>query len=278
MPPRPFPQALSIGTDICHHPRFNKYFSAHNPTNSTRDLLKLFDKTLLPSEQRVFWRRFTPSSQLSSTASLSWDQKTAESAAVYLGGRWAAKEAVVKAFAGKRRLMLREIEIRRDGKTNAPFGIVIDGVVGREVEYQSAKEIYANLVQKWRVRDRIDRESVKDGDSAKDVRSSTSTPESAPTPTPTPIPRILDKDGKLDFNAFQEALTCTSNKGPRIVKTPVSERRDRCRLAALEAEYNRMVEAERKADAFSKMEGQIVKISISHDGDYCVATALAAFD
>ncbi|KAI5239412.1 hypothetical protein E4T43_06788 [Aureobasidium subglaciale] len=275
MPPRPFPQALSIGTDICHHPRFQKYFSAHNPTNSTQDLLKLFDKTLLPSEQRVFWRRFTPSSHLSSATSISWDQKTAESAAVYLGGRWAAKEAVVKAFAGKRRLMLREIEIRRDGKTKEPFGIVIDEVVGREVEeYQSAKEVFANLVQKWRVRNRIDRESVKDVEPAKDARSSTSTPES----TPTPIPQILDEDGKLNFNAVQEALTFTSDKGPRIVKMPVSERRDRSRLAALEAEYNRMVEAERKADGFSKMEGQIVKISISHDGDYCVATALAAFD
>ncbi|KAI5199094.1 hypothetical protein E4T39_06455 [Aureobasidium subglaciale] len=268
MPPRPFPQALSIGTDICHHPRFLKYFSAKNPT-STRDLLKLFDKTLLPSEQRAFWRRFTTSSQLTSAASITWNQKTAEYAAVYLGGRWAAKEAIVKAFAAKRRLVLREIEIRRDARTKEPFGIVLDEeVAGGKVEYQSAKEVYANLVQKWRLRDRMERESVKD--------VATSTPTS--TSTSTSIPQILDKDGTLDFNAFQAALTFTQSKGPRIIKTPVADRRDRFQLAALEAEYNRMIDVDRKADDILEMKGQIVKISISHDGEYCVATALAALE
>lgn len=57
MPPRPFPLALNIGTDVCHTARFKKYFIQH-PTYRHSGLFRLFDKLLLPSEQKAFWKRF----------------------------------------------------------------------------------------------------------------------------------------------------------------------------------------------------------------------------
>jgi len=49
--------ALNIGTDICHTTRFEKYF-IHHPAAKNSGLFRLFDKFLLPAEQRLFWKRF----------------------------------------------------------------------------------------------------------------------------------------------------------------------------------------------------------------------------
>lgn len=80
MPPRPFPHMLSVGNDICHHRRFFKYFEGKE---CEEKMFRMLDKVLLPSEQRMFWRKFQSLEQL-------WglSNNRRDAAAEYIGGRY----------------------------------------------------------------------------------------------------------------------------------------------------------------------------------------------
>ncbi|KEQ58733.1 uncharacterized protein M437DRAFT_58544 [Aureobasidium melanogenum CBS 110374] len=286
MPPRPFPQTLSIGTDICHYPRFLKYFpSSHQvtqitATSSSTPLFKLFDKTFLPSEQRVFWRRFPspPQRSISSTGTESrvWNTQQANEAARYIASRWAAKEAVIKAYAAERRLMLRDVEIRKDAKTKQPFGVVRDEGEGKG--YEDAREVFGKLRRRWE----LSRHTARKEDMPQQ-EPTTLEPETATAPTSS----ILSKNGILDLNAVTKLLDqdpkTTTSSAPQEAQqhnqTPDQQHaptEPQTRQSQLEEEMKRLRKQEQAEDAFNNLQGQIVKLSISHDGEYCVATALAA--
>ncbi|KAH0289716.1 hypothetical protein M436DRAFT_84822 [Aureobasidium namibiae CBS 147.97] len=334
MPPRPFPQALSIGTDICHYIRFQKYLPIHQDSASTATatsshdpLFKLFDKFFLPAEQRMFWRRFRPSSSPTSDAAASlpqqgyWDATVADEAARYIGGRWAAKEAVIKAFAAERRLMLRDVRVQSVGKSRQPLGLVLDEIKG--VKHASAKEVYEELVRRWGLREELktlrqrgeevtaapavvpsnrlriikqtnlNRATARGLEMAKramslrqDQKSSPAQPAAAAITTTTTNPPILSKSGILDLSVIHEILqqdeetsttsapsssTLTSEADAKDTRTQIDSRRQR-----LEEEVIQSQGRERREDDWDSLQGQIVKLSISHDGEYCVATALAA--
>ncbi|KAH0349229.1 hypothetical protein KCU81_g2998, partial [Aureobasidium melanogenum] len=310
MPPRPFPQTLSIGTDICHYPRFLKYFpSSHQvtqitATSSSTPLFKLFDKTFLPSEQRVFWRRFPspPQRSISSTGTESrvWNTQQANEAARYIASRWAAKEAVIKAYAAERRLMLRDVEIRKDAKTKQPFGVVRDEGEGKG--YEDAREVFGKLRRRWEVRDEIEKlqgqgqgQSGAGGEEG-ELSRHTARKEDMPQQEPTtlepetataPTSSILSKNGILDLNAVTKLLDqdpkTTTSSAPQEAQqhnqTPDQQHaptEPQTRQSQLEEEMKRLRKQEQAEDAFNNLQGQIVKLSISHDGEYCVATALAA--
>ncbi|KAH0268180.1 hypothetical protein KCU91_g9576, partial [Aureobasidium melanogenum] len=313
MPPRPFPQTLSIGTDICHYPRFLKYFpSAYQPHHQhqpTSSLFKLFDKTFLPSEQRVFWRKFPPAAAGSLRASENsgfrvWTPQQANEAARYIASRWAAKEAVIKAYAAERRLMLRDVEIRKDAKTKQPFGVVRDEGEGKG--YEDTKEVFGKLRRRWEMRDEIEklqgqgqgqggaggeegelsRYTARKEDSPQQ-EPTTLEPETAAASASNPTPSILSEKGILDLSVVTKLLdqdpeTTTSsapqeaqqhNQTPDQQHTPTEPQ---SQLTQLEEEMKHLRKQEQAEDAFNNLQGQIVKLSISHDGEYCVATALAA--
>ncbi|KAG9554696.1 hypothetical protein KCU71_g9278, partial [Aureobasidium melanogenum] len=350
MPPRPFPQPLSIGTDICHYIRFLKYFPTthqqhlvQNKTTTTTTaisssqalLFKFFDKTLLPSEQRDFWRRFRgPSATFRRFApggsagagdvAISpqvhqWDEQRAQEAARHIGGRWAAKEAVIKAFSSQRRLMLRDVEIRRDAKTKQPLAVVLDET--SNTKHQSAREVYASLVGRWELRERlaklqrevavevapgkglhIIKEPSLSRHTARGLEYKQDLPQQEPTsepatpaaaPASVPTPSILSEEGILDLSAVTKLLDqqqpASSSAPPTqepqeaqhqnqdtVPQENPEEPQTSKRSHQLEEEMKRLRKEEQAEDAWNNLQGQIVKVSISHDGEYCVATALAA--
>ena len=124
MPPplRPFPlPSLSIGTDIAHIPRIAKLVA------SQRRLPRFLRKLFTAREERAFHLRFPLSDFKSDSGSFSEgeQQRREDAAARYLAGRWAAKEAVVKACSW-RRLMFDEIQILKDEESRRVFGVILD--------------------------------------------------------------------------------------------------------------------------------------------------------
>ncbi|KAH0370831.1 hypothetical protein KCU65_g2373, partial [Aureobasidium melanogenum] len=343
MPPRPFPQTLSIGIDICHYLRFLKYFPTHhhfnNPKNKPNDatttisspppLFKLLDKTFLPSEQRVFWRKFRPRS--ASPSSLpgtsetfgTWTPQQANEAARYIASRWAAKEAVIKAFASERRLMLRDVEIRKDVKTKQPLGVVSDEG-GEGKKYENAEKVFGKLRRRWEVRDELEmlqrggaaagapdkglriikepsltRHTARRSEDKEDLPRQEPTSEEETAAAPAPIsnsnPSILSDKGILDLNTVTKLLEqepqqpssspspsppsttpSQSQSQPDQPTTPQVPAEQQTKQTQLEEEMKQLRKQEQAEDAWNNLEGQVVKVSISHDGEYCVATALAA--
>ena len=99
-------------------------------------------------------------------------------------------------------------------------------------------------------------------------------------------PPILSKSGILDLSAIHEILQQDEEALSAASSTPTSEvdakegddtktfidSRRRFLEEAIQLSQGR----ERREDDWDSLQGQIVKLSISHDGEYCVATALAA--
>ncbi|CAD0089489.1 unnamed protein product [Aureobasidium mustum] len=247
-------------------------------------------------------------------------------AARYIGGRWAAKEAVIKAFSGTRRLMLRDVEIRKDAKTKQPLAIVCDE--GCEREQRSAEEVYADLVSRWGLRKELSKQQKEDvagaggvastkglritktsmmGNKESPARQELPTSEHEITPAPTSsahtTPPILSENGILDLNAVTRALEQQDSKPALSAPATHSqehaeeqqqehrqeepqqeqateEQQDsdepQSEQSRLREEIKRLRQEEQAEDAWNNLQGQVVKISISHDGEYCIATALAA--
>ncbi|THY33092.1 hypothetical protein D6D00_01097 [Aureobasidium pullulans] len=217
MPPRPFPLALNIGTDVCHTARFKKYFIQH-PT-------------------------------------------------------WAAKEAIIKAYAPKRRLLLRDIEIRRNSTTREPYGIVLDTPPPSRKGLSSAKFIYKAILEK----EALNQPSTLPIEHQQQ-RSSGQILEQQQQQQQQPS-RILSDEGILDLNAVTAALnhpsTSTSpSPTPNLIrKHPARETET---STATDKALKLQMENAKEALELVDVKGEIVKVSISHDGEYCVATALAA--
>jgi holo-[acyl-carrier protein] synthase len=131
MPPpllRPFPiPSLSIGTDIAHIPRIAKLVA------SQRTLPRFLRKLFTAREERAFHLRFPlggrglESDSGSSSSEGEEHQRREDAAARYLAGRWAAKEAVVKACSW-RRLVFDEIQILREegSESKRVYGVILD--------------------------------------------------------------------------------------------------------------------------------------------------------
>lgn len=127
MPPplRPFPiPSLSIGTDIAHIPRIAKLVA------SQRTLPRFLRKLFTSREERAFHLRFPLGSRLNSDSESGSSeggeqQRREDAAARYLAGRWAAKEAIVKACSW-RRLMFDEIQILKDEGGKRVYGVILD--------------------------------------------------------------------------------------------------------------------------------------------------------
>ncbi|THY59092.1 hypothetical protein D6C98_02828 [Aureobasidium pullulans] len=306
MPPRPFPLALNIGTDVCHTARFKKYFIQH-PTYRHSGLFRLFDKLLLPSEQKAFWKRFPlgkevegideennagevegkeevgerqieglvrkvaqrEEQKVTTKEPAVWDTESRKACVDYIGGRWAAKEAIIKAYAPKRRLLLRDIEIRRNSTTREPYGIVLDTPPPSRKGLSSAKFIYKAILEKEAL---TQPSTLPIEDQQRLFTQTIEQQQQQPS-------RILSDEGILDLNAVTAALnhpsTSTSpSPTPNIIKKHLD--RETETPTATDKALKSQMENAKEAMELVDVQGEIVKVSISHDGEYCVATALAA--
>jgi holo-[acyl-carrier protein] synthase len=117
---RPFPfPSLSIGIDIAHTPRIAKLVA------SRRTLPRFLRKVLTSREERDFHLRFPQTDTKSAESDSGQGGWSVDEVARFLAGRWAAKEAVVKACSW-RRLMFDEIQILKDEGSKRVYGVVLD--------------------------------------------------------------------------------------------------------------------------------------------------------
>lgn len=123
MPPRPFPFALGIGTDICHRKRIEQLLLKPPPQARKKNLTRFLVRFLTSREITIFWRKFEDESNLFVSQ--------LENVTRYLAGRWAAKEATIKACQW-RQLSFKHIQILRQQKrlgadqTGATYALILD--------------------------------------------------------------------------------------------------------------------------------------------------------
>lgn len=122
---RPFPfPSLSIGTDIAHTSRIAKLVA------SQRTLPRFLRKVLTSREERDFHLRFPQTTSKGSERDSGFSEgeqssRWVDEVARFLAGRWAAKEAVVKACSW-RSLTFDEIQILKDAGSKRVYGVILD--------------------------------------------------------------------------------------------------------------------------------------------------------
>ncbi|KAF2235669.1 4'-phosphopantetheinyl transferase [Viridothelium virens] len=82
-----------VGIDIVHIPRILKLISRKNYSHSRSHLSRFVERILTPSEHIAFRKRW------GSDEEIFRDEKKTSNCAAHLAGRWAAKEAVIKAVS-----------------------------------------------------------------------------------------------------------------------------------------------------------------------------------
>ncbi|KAK3704786.1 hypothetical protein LTR37_013617 [Vermiconidia calcicola] len=127
MPLRPFPFQLNIGTDISHVSRIRNVLGREN--FESRNLVSYVRRLLTRRERVEFWSRYG-----------SWDLNVARSRDVvckHLAGRWAAKEATIKAVQ-YRRLSFHDVVIRSPVYGEKMSAVILDkpSMDNRPIEHE----------------------------------------------------------------------------------------------------------------------------------------------
>ncbi|KAH7047493.1 hypothetical protein B0J12DRAFT_667156 [Macrophomina phaseolina] len=127
MPPRPFPLPYSIGVDICSIQRIKSLLqrprtqpSSLPPSSSLPRLHPFLTRVFSFREILLFSHRFKG---LLHEPAADHDPAIVSSATRYLAGRFAAKEAVIKAVQ-PRRILLKDVLVAAEG--SQPYAIVLD--------------------------------------------------------------------------------------------------------------------------------------------------------
>ncbi|KAI7377315.1 hypothetical protein KC336_g19592, partial [Hortaea werneckii] len=111
------------GTDICHRKRIEQLLLKPPPQARTKNLTRFLVRFLTSREISIFWRKFE------SEADLFHSQL--EDMTRYLAGRWAAKEATIKACQW-RQLSFKHIQILRQqgglrvDQSGATYALILD--------------------------------------------------------------------------------------------------------------------------------------------------------
>lgn len=168
--------------------------------------------------------------------------------------------------------MLRDIEIRRNSTTREPYGIVLDTPPPSRKGLSSAKFIYKAILEK----EALTRPSILPIEHQQQRSAAQPFEQQQQTQSPS---RILSDEGILDLNAVTAALnhpsTSTSpSPTPNLIKKHPA--RETEISIATDKALKLQMESAKEAMELVNVQGEIVKVSISHDGEYCVATALAA--
>lgn len=207
MPPRPFPVPLSIGTDIVHVKRIHSILLRAQGKPETRD--RFLRRFLTPGEVHEFQIRFSDASK----------------------GKGAQLDLISKHLAG-----------RCDYPTTLPRCIANDVCYGR----WAAKEAAIKAVT-WR---RLSFHDV--------------------------VIQRVRHEGPLQAVIVDHASTAPpfEASGPREGWSPGN---DGGAARSVEHSAAQLVHGS-QGDTLTKIEGQVARISISHDGEYATAVCLAAGD
>jgi len=135
----------------------------------------------------------------------------------YVAGRWAAKEAVIKAFAPERKLAFGEIVVVGGGRVRAPFAVVLDDAAVR-AKMSVQEEAWREVVQAARKREREGR--PEHGETKSDVE-------------------------------YEGEVVRGSDEKHEETEAPATT-------------------------SLADLEGQVARLSISHDGEYATAVCLSA--
>ncbi|EME79432.1 uncharacterized protein MYCFIDRAFT_79493 [Pseudocercospora fijiensis CIRAD86] len=121
MPPRPFPSQLRVGTDICQVSRIAKLIAKQRrPDSKPGASLHSFLRHLLTFRERLeFDLRYDKENKGYDTG------KPSVSVIHHLAGRWAAKEAIIKALK-PRKVTFADIEVLRRPGSNSTVGVILD--------------------------------------------------------------------------------------------------------------------------------------------------------
>lgn len=117
MPLRPFPSTFRIGCDIHHIPRIAAIVGQVNTNTGYYPFLR----KLLTDREQTYFKAKHQSLGLK-------DEHSRSRITLYLAGRWAAKEACIKAVK-PRKVTMREIEIWPDGNGET-YAIILESGSG----------------------------------------------------------------------------------------------------------------------------------------------------
>lgn len=120
MPPRPFPFALRVGTDIVSIDRIrNAITSTRRPDHGKTALGTFLQRLFTLREQKIFHLNF-PNLTLANA-----DEQRLRTVSAHLAGRWAAKEAAIKAVK-PRKCTLLDIEVLYSTQTHEMYALIRD--------------------------------------------------------------------------------------------------------------------------------------------------------
>ncbi|KAK5695757.1 hypothetical protein LTR17_024405 [Elasticomyces elasticus] len=129
MPLRPFPFPMGIGTDIVHAPRIQILISKGEGKARTLNLYRFMNHLLSSREQQLFWNSFGGTQNV-------YGPKL-DTVTKWLAGRWAAKEAVIKAVQ-YRRLSFLDVQIlpvKPTGVSGPVYAVILDkSAVARKID------------------------------------------------------------------------------------------------------------------------------------------------
>ncbi|KAK4498865.1 hypothetical protein PRZ48_009375 [Zasmidium cellare] len=203
-------------------------------------------------EQNDFWRKF---GTVPKTGEKQFDAMTK-----HLAGRWAAKEAVIKAV-GYRRLTMMDVEILRSSKRNVlggVFALIRDPPRPSDpgVTDGSGGNVFPSKEHAATRRFRIVRspQDAAFGASDEGVAESETLEEA------------------LGENSAARKAVPTESSG--LIRTVQST--SKLQDVSYDSSSNPNVESRSLEEVYGELEGQIAKVSISHDTGYATAVCLAA--
>ncbi|KAJ9635857.1 hypothetical protein H2201_000148 [Coniosporium apollinis] len=258
MPLRPFPHPFRVGTDICHIPRIRQIITRE--THRTPDspptptsLFRLLNHVLTAPEQRQFWRRWKCSDDIFTGKNK--NLRIGE-VARWLAGRWAAKEAVVKACGPPRIGFGRMLVMGRE--TGEPFAVVCDKYVWREPLEDWVKRFGGKGMPEEGVNP--ERDAVRDADESWQEEGEVL--ERFFKSGLDKLPRLSSKGRQPEHNRSRQ-----DEVGPDMRQDEGQTRDSRPKA------YLTMHDVD-----FDELHGQIARLSISHDGEYATAVCIAALE
>ncbi|KAI9844802.1 MAG: hypothetical protein M1837_005220 [Sclerophora amabilis] len=122
MPPKPFPFPVSIGIDICHIPRIREIITKDENKRLDRFTRRIFNTSERPDAQKLI-DRYHRTRRREEQSVEAHRNTTLLRLAEWLAGRFAAKEAAMKAISS-RRLTWHDICVHSTGK--APYLTILD--------------------------------------------------------------------------------------------------------------------------------------------------------
>ncbi|PIA93804.1 hypothetical protein CB0940_04338 [Cercospora beticola] len=260
MPPRPFPYGFRVGTDIIAHDRIRKLITRQPPkfkkARPVSQLDTFLRRTFTAREIVRFWQRNPGLNHRQHK--LFRDPVKLDTVVLHLAGRWAAKEAAIKAVK-PRKLTFMDVEIMQNNETKELFALIRD-------------KTFVHKPLSW----------VVGGMRRLDLSN-------AAAPSDVDLDESPDKPAESESQVRPAANDGTSFKpiGPEseVQQADSEETSSKPTVSELDAQQADSDETSDNYDIFSfpvyakededGNEGQMAILTISHDGGYATAVCVA---